>query len=107
MGIRSLNRDAIIKLRGGYSSVAERLSVAQDVVGSIPPSRPIKNKRLSLKNLTPARKTRQNITHFWGNPIAQQLYLRHRTFLGYGACFVAGCLWGTGFYFSRLWRSTR
>jgi drug/metabolite transporter (DMT)-like permease len=24
------------------------------------------------------------------------------TFLGYGACFVAGCLWGTGFYFSRL-----
>jgi hypothetical protein len=31
-----------------------------------------------LKNLTPARKTRQNITHFWGNPIAQQLYLRHR-----------------------------
>jgi drug/metabolite transporter (DMT)-like permease len=23
-------------------------------------------------------------------------------FLGYGACFVAGCLWGTGFYFSRL-----
>ena len=24
------------------------------------------------------------------------------TFLGYGACFIAGCLWGTGFYFSRL-----
>jgi drug/metabolite transporter (DMT)-like permease len=23
-------------------------------------------------------------------------------FLGYSACFVAGCLWGTGFYFSRL-----
>jgi drug/metabolite transporter (DMT)-like permease len=23
-------------------------------------------------------------------------------FLGYGACFVASCLWGTGFYFSRL-----
>jgi drug/metabolite transporter (DMT)-like permease len=23
-------------------------------------------------------------------------------FLGYGACFAAGCLWGTGFYFSRL-----
>jgi drug/metabolite transporter (DMT)-like permease len=23
-------------------------------------------------------------------------------FLGYGACFVAGCLWGTGFYFGRL-----
>jgi drug/metabolite transporter (DMT)-like permease len=23
-------------------------------------------------------------------------------FLGYGACFIAGCLWGTGFYFSRL-----
>jgi drug/metabolite transporter (DMT)-like permease len=23
-------------------------------------------------------------------------------FLGYGACFVAACLWGTGFYFSRL-----
>ena len=22
--------------------------------------------------------------------------------LGYGACFAAGCLWGTGFYFSRL-----
>jgi drug/metabolite transporter (DMT)-like permease len=27
---------------------------------------------------------------------------RRLTFLGYGACFVAGCLWGTGFYFSRL-----
>ena len=23
-------------------------------------------------------------------------------FLGYGACLVAGCLWGTGFYFGRL-----
>jgi drug/metabolite transporter (DMT)-like permease len=23
-------------------------------------------------------------------------------FLGYGACFVAGCLWGTGFYFGRI-----
>ena len=23
-------------------------------------------------------------------------------FLGYGACVVAGCLWGTGFYFGRL-----
>ena len=27
---------------------------------------------------------------------------RRLTFLGYGACFIAGCLWGTGFYFSRL-----
>jgi drug/metabolite transporter (DMT)-like permease len=24
------------------------------------------------------------------------------TFLGYGSCFAASCLWGTGFYFSRL-----
>jgi drug/metabolite transporter (DMT)-like permease len=24
------------------------------------------------------------------------------SFLGYGACAVAGCLWGTGFYFGRL-----
>ncbi|MGB7987478.1 MAG: DMT family transporter, partial [Terracidiphilus sp.] len=24
------------------------------------------------------------------------------TFLGYSACFAASCLWGTGFYFSRL-----
>ena len=23
-------------------------------------------------------------------------------FLGYGACAIAGCLWGTGFYFGRL-----
>ena len=23
-------------------------------------------------------------------------------FLGYGACALAGCLWGTGFYFGRL-----
>jgi drug/metabolite transporter (DMT)-like permease len=28
--------------------------------------------------------------------------VRRQAFLGYGACFVAGCLWGTGFYFSRL-----
>src|ERR1039457_1045177 len=24
------------------------------------------------------------------------------SFLGYGACFVAGCLWSTGFYWGRL-----
>jgi drug/metabolite transporter (DMT)-like permease len=27
---------------------------------------------------------------------------RRLAFMGYGACFVAGCLWGTGFYFGRL-----
>lgn len=27
---------------------------------------------------------------------------RRTRFLGYGACAVAGCLWGTGFYFGRL-----
>jgi drug/metabolite transporter (DMT)-like permease len=27
---------------------------------------------------------------------------RRIAFLGYGACFAAGCLWGTGFYFGRL-----
>ena len=27
---------------------------------------------------------------------------RRRSFLGYGACLAAGCLWGTGFYFGRL-----
>jgi len=27
---------------------------------------------------------------------------RHVTLLGYGACFAAGCVWGTGFYFGRL-----
>jgi drug/metabolite transporter (DMT)-like permease len=27
---------------------------------------------------------------------------RRLLFLGYGACFVAGCLWGTGFYLGRL-----
>ena len=27
---------------------------------------------------------------------------RRLRFLGYGACFIAGCLWGTGFYFGRL-----
>src|ERR1039458_8418074 len=27
---------------------------------------------------------------------------RRLSFLGYGACLVAGCLWGTGFYFGRL-----
>jgi drug/metabolite transporter (DMT)-like permease len=27
---------------------------------------------------------------------------RRIAFLGYGACFIAGCLWGTGFYFGRL-----
>ena len=27
---------------------------------------------------------------------------RRITFLGYGACALAGCLWGTGFYFGRL-----
>jgi len=27
---------------------------------------------------------------------------RGTAFLGYGACALAGCLWGTGFYFGRL-----
>jgi drug/metabolite transporter (DMT)-like permease len=27
---------------------------------------------------------------------------RRRAFLGYGACALAGCLWGTGFYWGRL-----
>jgi len=27
---------------------------------------------------------------------------RHVTLLGYGACALAGCLWGTGFYWGRL-----
>ncbi|HZB88910.1 MAG TPA: EamA family transporter [Terracidiphilus sp.] len=27
---------------------------------------------------------------------------RRTAFLGYGACALAGCLWGTGFYFGRL-----
>src|SRR5215469_16087365 len=27
---------------------------------------------------------------------------RRTAFLGYGACAVAGCLWGTGFYIGRL-----
>jgi hypothetical protein len=35
---------------GGYSSAAERLTVAQDVVGSIPTSRP-KIPTVSLSNL--------------------------------------------------------
>src|ERR1700760_4135383 len=27
---------------------------------------------------------------------------RRIQFLGYGACALAGCLWGTGFYFGRV-----
>src|ERR1700690_1463847 len=27
---------------------------------------------------------------------------KHISFLGYGACALAGCLWGTGFYWGRL-----
>src|SRR6202034_3730199 len=27
---------------------------------------------------------------------------RRIAFLGYGACALAGCLWGTGFYFGRI-----
>ncbi len=35
--------------------------------------------------------------------MAKTTTLSKRTaFLGYGACAVAGCLWGTGFYFGRL-----
>jgi drug/metabolite transporter (DMT)-like permease len=35
--------------------------------------------------------------------MADQSTLSARTrFLGYGACALAGCLWGTGFYFGRL-----
>ena len=35
--------------------------------------------------------------------MAETTTLTARTrFLGYGACAVAGCLWGTGFYFGRL-----
>ena len=35
--------------------------------------------------------------------MAENSTLSARTkFLGYGACAIAGCLWGTGFYFGRL-----
>ncbi len=35
--------------------------------------------------------------------MAEQLIISARIrFLGYGACALAGCLWGTGFYFGRL-----
>ena len=35
--------------------------------------------------------------------MASKVHLSPRTaFLGYGACAIAGCLWGTGFYFGRL-----
>jgi drug/metabolite transporter (DMT)-like permease len=35
--------------------------------------------------------------------MSQTITLNRRTaFLGYGACAIAGCLWGTGFYFGRL-----
>ena len=35
--------------------------------------------------------------------MAETTTLSPRTkFLGYGACAVAGCLWGTGFYLGRL-----
>jgi hypothetical protein len=45
---RKTSFDATIRsIDGGSSSVAERLSVAQDVVGSIPTRRPIQNKRLT------------------------------------------------------------
>ena len=44
---KRLNFDGtIVKAYGGYSSAAERLTVAQDVVGSIPTSRPNGSKRL-------------------------------------------------------------
>jgi drug/metabolite transporter (DMT)-like permease len=35
--------------------------------------------------------------------MAEDIAISPRTrFLGYGACALAGCLWGTGFYFGRL-----
>jgi len=42
-----------------------------------------------------------------GHGAQQQIFTpgmvsRRITFLGYGACALAGCLWGTGFYFGRL-----
>lgn len=40
----------IIRVYGGYSSAAERLTVAQDVEGSIPSSRP--NKPLPIRSFT-------------------------------------------------------
>src|SRR5579863_9003618 len=52
----SIYRDAtIMKGYGGYSSAAERLTVAQDVVGSIPTSRPTKSfQETSSQILLPA-----------------------------------------------------
>src|SRR6266700_2785651 len=42
-----------------------------------------------------------------GHGAQQQIFApgmvsRRITFLGYGACALAGCLWGTGFYFGRV-----
>ena len=42
-GLKALFDATIERVYGGYSSAAERLTVAQDVAGSIPASRPIYN----------------------------------------------------------------
>jgi drug/metabolite transporter (DMT)-like permease len=34
--------------------------------------------------------------------LKKRVSARRLAFLGYGACFAAGCFWGTGFYFGRL-----
>jgi len=47
------------------------------------------------ENATTDLETQQQAPDAW-------VSARRLSLLGYGACFLAGCLWGTGFYFGRL-----
>ena len=60
---REICIDATIdRVNGGYSSAAERLTVAQDVVGSIPTSRPkVFPKLMDRKGLAFSRLTDQSL----------------------------------------------
>ena len=49
--------------------------------------------------MTPVRRVYATVKKGMKNPATSS---RRLTFLGYGACALAGCLWGTGFYFGRL-----
>lgn len=35
-------------------------------------------------------------------PVENEIRIKQTRWLGYGACALAGCLWGTGFYFGKL-----
>ena len=66
------------------------------MAGALRRTRPVCDSKRGMEENTTSDRGPQRQVHVAG------VVDRRIAFLGYGACALAGCLWGTGFYFGRL-----